>query len=155
VILKMAGKESQLRRRYNEELARLLRNRNIYNISEQFEREEEQGEGRNVLNVAGKTITDPQSPPKEAPEERPTTYTKSQLTPVMKTLGKAESEYRRPRLTKSKAKLHPFRPSRQAPSPCLSPATQFLRTINKSLPTEFISRREEALKGSVREKTEL
>lgn len=90
MILKMVGKENQLRRKYNEELARLLRTRNIYNINANFEREEEEGEGRMALNIYGKHITDPQSPHKDRPEEeRPTAYTKSQLTPVVKALGKS------------------------------------------------------------------
>jgi hypothetical protein len=47
----------------------------------------------------------------------------------------------RPRLSRAKPKLHPFRPSKHAPSLYPSPATQFLRTANKSLPTECISNR--------------
>lgn len=90
MILKMVGKENQLRRKYNEELSRLMRNRNIYNISANFEREEEEGEGRMALNIAGKHITDPQSPHLDRPdEERPTAYNKSQLTSMVKTLGKS------------------------------------------------------------------
>lgn len=32
-----------MRRKFNEEMSRLVRNRNIYNISANFEREEEEG----------------------------------------------------------------------------------------------------------------
>lgn len=86
----MVSKENQIKRKYNEELSRMMRNRNIYNISANFEREEEEGEGRMTFNIAGKHITDPQSPQKDTPdEERPTAYIKSQLTPMTKTLGKS------------------------------------------------------------------
>jgi hypothetical protein len=37
-----------------------VRNKNIYNISANFEREEEDGEGRNTLNVAGRHLVDSQ-----------------------------------------------------------------------------------------------
>jgi hypothetical protein len=43
-----------------------------------------------AFNIAGKHIAEPQSSHKDRPdEERHTAYTKSQLTPVIKTLGKS------------------------------------------------------------------
>jgi hypothetical protein len=38
LISKLLTKETQLRRRYNDELNRLIRNKNIYDISVNFER---------------------------------------------------------------------------------------------------------------------
>lgn len=66
-------------------------------------------------------------------------YFKSLQKPITNTLIKSDSEYikdGRPRLNKSKKKLHPFRPSQKHPPPNL------FKTINKSLPTEVITRRE-------------
>ena len=53
------------------------------------------------------------------------------------TLLKSDSDYlkdRRPKFGKTKNKIYPFRNSKKNLNEA-SPATQFLKTINKSLPT--------------------
>jgi hypothetical protein len=61
-----------------------------------------------------------------------------------KHLLKSDSEYikdSRPYFNKIKNKVHPFRSSKKQVNEC-SHATQFLKTINKSLPNEHVTRQE-------------